>query len=545
MAVHHPRCRDCGGAKWTDEGRCADPECRAFPTLGYAVGTLIQETCAIPDGEHAGEPYLLTPEQWRFLFSFYRVDPHAKHVDGVRWRHPFTYFRGAQLCRPQKWGKGPFSAAVICAEGHPDGPVVFDGWDSTGLPVGRPWPTPHIQATAVSEDQVDNIFRALLPMIELGSIRADIPDTGKTRINLPSGGLIEPVTASAVSRLGQRITFAVQDQTESWLRSNKGRQLADNQRRGLAGMGGRFLETPNAWDPAEESVAQQTSEGQEPGVYLDDVDPGAGSVRNARDRRRMLQRVYGDSWWVDLDRIDGEIRALIGRDAAQAERWFLNRKIASEDAAFDPYLIDQRLEQLDIPARSLITIGVDGARFADALAIVATHVATGHQWPLGIWQRPPSAPGDYEHPLEEVDGAMIDAFDQFNPWRVYIDPQWIEHLMERWQGRWGDRRILPWYTNRPRQTAFAVQSFSDAMTAGDWSHNGAELFVAHLKQARRYKLNVYDDQHRQMHSLAKDRTDSPRKIDAAMAAVLSWEARGDAIADGALNKQPRRTPTFL
>jgi stage V sporulation protein SpoVS len=36
-----------------------------------------------------------------------------------------------------------------------------------------------------------------------------------------------------------------------------------------------------------------------------------------------------------------------------------------------------------------------------------------------------------------------------------------------------------------------------------------------------------------MHTLSKDRPDSPSKIDGAMAGVLSWEARGDAIAAGA------------
>jgi hypothetical protein len=50
------------------------------------------------------------------------------------------------------------------------------------------------------------------------------------------------------------------------------------------------------------------------------------------------------------------------------------------------------------------------------------------------------------------------------------------------------------------------------------SHNGDEDFVRHLKNARRQKLNVYDEQHRQMHTSPRT-PDSPRKIDAAMAGV--------------------------
>jgi hypothetical protein len=55
---------------------------------------------------------------------------------------------------------------------------------------------------------------------------------------------------------------------------------------------------------------------------------------------------------------------------------------------------------------------------------------------VGIWERPLSAPHDYEHPFDEVDGAMVDLFEEFDVWRVYIDPQYIDYLVEIWQGRW-------------------------------------------------------------------------------------------------------------
>lgn len=503
-----------------------------FPTLGYVVADYIEAHCAIPDGDHAGDPYVLTDEMLRCLLWYYRIDPATGR---------FSYFRGGQLVRPQKWGKGPFSAAIICAEA--DGPVLFDGWDARGEPVGRPWATPWIQVTAVSEDQTDNVWRALVPMIELGSLKVDIPDTGETRINLPGGGRIEPVTSSARSRLGQRITFAVQDETHSWNKNNGGRKLADNQRRNLAGMSGRWLETTNAWNPIEESVAQQTSEAKEPGVYMDDVEPGPGSIKNKRDRRRMLRQVYKDScissadgrWrgWVDLDRIEAEIEALLSRDPEQAERFFLNRKRAEQGAAFDIAKWAKLEKSIEVPERSLITIGVDGARFDDALAIVATDVESGHQWPLGIWEVPPGATEDYEHPRSKVDGTMTEAFERFNVWRAYCDPDHIEALMEAWQGRWGDKRVIAWYMNRPKQTAYAVRNYTQAINAGDLSHDGDEVMTRHIRNARKQRVNVYDDERRSMYTISKDRPGSPNKIDGAAAGVLSWEARGDALASGA------------
>lgn len=506
-----------------------------FPTLGYQVADWIEARCAIPDREFVGQPFLLTDEQLRFLLHFYRLNPETGGL---------YYTRGAQLTRSQKWGKGPISAAVVCAEAQ--GPVLPDGWDANGEPVGKPWATPLIQVTAVSEDQTDNIYSALLPMIELGALRGEIDDTGLGRINLPGGGKIEPVTASAVSRLGQRITFAPQDQTESWTQRNGGRKLADNQRRGLAGTGGRWLSTPNAWDPTEDSVAQYTAENEFDGVYHDDVEPPSSlSIRNKTERRRALKIVYGDAVtgsregvagaidpWIDLDRIDAEIKALLDRDPSQAERWFLNRKEADEGKAFDAALIDSRICPVEVKKGSFVAVGIDGARFVDALAITGTVIESGYQWNIGIWERPESAAQDYEHPFDEIDGALSEVFETFDVGLAYVDRQWIEDWLDTWSGRWGEKRIKPWLTNRPRQAAWAVRGFTDGLAGGDVSFDGDPTHIRHLKNAVKRKVNVFDDKRRQMYAIDKDRPGSPKKMDGAWSSVLSWEARGDAIAAG-------------
>ena len=503
------------------------------PTLGYEVAAWIQAFCVIPDRDLRGDPFRLTDDQLRFLCWLYALTP-----DG-HW----LYRRGAQLVRPQKWGKGPLAASVVSAEAA--GPVRFAGWDSAGEPMGKPWATPHIQITACSEEQTANTWRALQPMIELGPLRDWIPDSGLTRINLPGGGIIEPVTTSARSRLGQRTTFVVQDQTESWVQSNNGWWLADNQRRNLAGMQGRFLETCNAPDPVENSVAQRTP--NEPGVYIDDVDGGPGSVRNKAERKKVLRKVYGDvvtekGGWVDIDRIDAEIEALLEHDPAQAERFFMNRKLASEGAAFDIEHYTALTKRKRVAPQAVVALGIDGARHQDALAVVATEVETGYQWPVIIVERPAHAPDDYEHDLDVVDGAVAEVFERYLVWRCYCDDQYIGALIEKWQNRYGQRRVVIWHTNRPRPIAWAVRAYEEAVAGGDVSHSGDPTFLEHIRNARRRKLTVLDDKERQMHTLSKDSIASPRKIDAAMAAVLSWEARSDALAAGAVYLGPEPAP---
>jgi hypothetical protein len=438
---------------------------------------------------------------------------------------------------PQKSGKSPFDAAVALAEAA--GPVRFDGWDANGEPVGRPWDTPLIVCTAQSEDQAQNVWQALLPMLELGEVHGEIDDTGLTRINLPDGGQIVPVTASAKSRQGARATFAVQDEVQSWTKSNRGHILADTQYRSLAGMGGRFLQSCNAWDPAEESVGQQTFEkGVE--VFKLMANGGPGSIRNKRERFRVLKKVYQGSPHVDLERISVEIDNYLEKgETANAERYFFNRIVPGEDRAFDVREWHNRADrQHQVVDGALITIGVDGARYRDALAMIATEVETGFQWPLVIMERPWSERDndDYEHDFDAADGVMIDAMENYNVWRVYVDPgsQYanISPLMEKWQGRWGIKRIVEWLMARPRPTCYAVRNFASAIMTGDLSHNGDPVFAAHVGNARKREATVYDDDNRKMHSIQKEHPTSEKKIDAAAAAVLSWEARGDALANG-------------
>jgi hypothetical protein len=507
---------------------------RVIPSLGGQIGCWIQDHCAVPDGEHRGEPFRLTADQWRFLLRFYALDDAGRFVHG----------RGGLLVRPAKWGKGPFSAAIIAAEAA--GPVRFAGWADDGDPVGAPWPTPWVQVAAVSEEQTANVWRALVPMLQLGGIAHEVDDVGLTRVNLPGGGRIEFVTAAHRSRVGQRTTFGVFDELGFWLPGNHGHALADAVLRNLAGMSGRFLGTTNAWARDEESVAERFS--TDDGVFVDDADPGAGSIRNKVERRRMLRRVYGDSAagceaqgnatgriepWIDLDRIDAEIVALLDRDAGQAERFFLNRKIASGGhPAFNRERFAALANTDHRVGRGLIVVGVDGARFDDALAIVATEVETGFQWLVWAETRPEHADDDYEHDLDAADGAMVETFSRFDVWRCYIDPQWIDPLVERWQGRWGDRKVLDWYTNRPRQASHAVARFADAIASGELSHDGDPILTAHVANAVRRDVPARDDSGRPLWTLAKDGRHSPRKIDAAMAAVLSWEARHDAKREG-------------
>jgi hypothetical protein len=197
-----------------------------------------------------------------------------------------------------------------------------------GEPMGRPWPTPLIQITATSEDQTDNTYDALRPMIERGPLAEIIPHAGEEFIRLPDGGRIDAVTSKANSRLGQRVTFVAQDETGIWTEGNKMVKTAITQRRGLSSMGGRAIETTNAWDPAENSVAQQTNEAGAPDVHIDFRKPPADlSWKNKRDRHKIMQFNYANVPWAlaNLPTIEAEVNEMMKTAPEDAERFFGNR----------------------------------------------------------------------------------------------------------------------------------------------------------------------------------------------------------------------------
>jgi hypothetical protein len=521
------------------------PEYRGeFPSLGWLVGEWIEAHCVIPDNDYLGDPFLLTDEMWTFLVCHYRLLPNATED---AWQAAWAY-RRSQLVRPQKWGKGPLSAAMICAEAA--GPVRFAGWDADGEPVGREWVTPWIQVTATSEDQTDNVYRALRPMIDEGPLADLIPDTGETRINVPGGGLIEPVTSSGRARLGQRITFSVQDETHCWLEANGGWKLAENQRRNLSGTGGRAVETTNGWDPSEQSVAQRTSEARARDIYRDHRVPPRPSLTNKAERRRALRVAYGDSMtakpgspvkpWVNIDRIDAEAVEIAERDPGQAIRFYWNIPDAGQGAWLDGDKWDDR----EIKQPRLIEDGVavvlalDGSDVDDWTGIRA-ETEDGYQFTPTygpdnkptIWD-----PAEYggQVPRLEVGTAVDELFARFTVVRFYIDPPYWETEADHWAERYGEKRVLRWETYRPVQMHAAAERLITDVTKADsgFHHDGCPTTALHVRNARKAA--------RPGNRYVLRKASPAQKIDLSVTAVICHEAAGDVHAAKLWPKKVRR-----
>lgn len=508
-----------------------------YATLGYDVGEWIESHCVVPDGYRMGEPYRLTDEMWRFLLRFYRLYPYAE-----KWPAPDALrYTGGQLRRSQKWGKDPFGAAIILAEAL--GPSRFDGWDAYGEPVGAPYPTPLIACLGTSEEQTDNTWLPLLSMIRNGPL-ADMSglDAGQTRIMLPGGGKIEPVTTSAKSRLGAQLTFLTL--TESHLFTLQGgfRKVAGAVKRNVAGMDGRWLELTNAWDPTEGSEAQVTAESGDDRVLLDTVEPHR--VEDLHDDEALyaeLMRQYGDSarergGWVNVKgRIFYEVRSSRHLEADR-RRFFLNEIVVGESRFVDPIRWDMMASDAVLSHDDGIALGFDGSKYRDATALVASRLSDGHLFTLRVWQRPEQADRTWRVPSAEVDEVVRATFEAYQVAVMFADPYRWQDYLDRWASAFPDR-VVEFPTNVEQRMDKAIERFVTAFEAGDIRNDGDAILARHVKNAvlvkgARKKPRPGEDETLTTHYLKMAKRDEGRLIDAAVAAVLAHEARAHAIEHG-------------
>jgi hypothetical protein len=513
-----------------------------FPTLGLDVGAWIEKNCVVPDGVYQGEPFRLTEEMWRFLVQYYRLHPNA-HYDPRRPSAPFAN-RGGLLMRPQKWGKGPFAAAICLAEAF--GPVRFAGWSKSGEPRGEAQPTPWVQIVATSEEQTDNTWLALYEMARRGPV-ADIPgvDIGVEDINLPSGGKIEPRSSSGKARLGARLTFAVFDETHLFIESNGGVLLASTMKRNIGGMGGRWLETTNAYDPSQKSVAQRTHEYKAPDVVVDyRPPPRAPRQDDDEDCRSCLGIVYGDSWWVDQERVLTDARdPNVCPTWADALRFFFNLIVVGVSDAVDATRWDAKARDRDLKPGEMIALGFDGSRSADCTSLLASRLTDGRWFHLRTWN--PANYPDGRVPRTEVDQAVTDAFTAYQVWYFFGDPYRWQEYFDVWAARWPTRidgsagtRIVEFPTNVEKRMDDAITRFQTVFK-GEMTHDGDATVRLHAMNAaiakgRRRAPRPEEDPSMPHFYLRVVPKRDKGHIDALVAGLLAEAARGQAIEDGAL-----------
>lgn len=508
-------------------------EQRPFPSLGWAV---LDHSAALPSPSDERKALVYTDEQARRIIRWYEIHP----VTG-EFVHTTLILEEAK-----GWGKSPFAATLDIEEFC--GPVCFDGWDAFGEPVGVPWgtngrPAPWVQIAAVSEDQTDNTYGALYSMLASrnGKVADSLGiDLGRTRLYRRDNpaAVLEPVTASAGSREGQRIIKATLDETWLWTRANGGTKLAATLRRNLTKMDGRAVETTNAPILGIRSVAEQS----------DPDFPAAGVLHYAHRPSRQpeadwsdaqlvaeLETIYDNVPWIKPARLVRDIRD--PRSAwDDSLRFFFNTRSAGVSRAVDPRQWDNLDQPREVPeAGSRIGLGFDGSLSQDSTVLRAcTPDGYSFSLPGWSWVRPTGMdmalwaqahPGEaWRVPRADVEAAVADAFARFSVGLMRPDAAFWRDEITRWQRLYGDEVVVPFDTNSARVMAPAFDRWKTAVGTGAHTHDGDPVVSDHVRAMHQAHPRVVarDDDGRL--PLVPVKGDDKRKIDGGLADILAYYA---------------------
>lgn len=507
-------------------------------TLGWEAAKWAAKYLRQPNGPRAGERFVFTTRQLRFLLHWYAVR------DDGGW----VYHHGARRLAKGS-GKSPFAAALALIEFL--APVRLKDFDARvpGGCVGKPVSMPLVQIAAVSEDQTENTMRMVRAFAKKTSrLVADYNlDPGLTRYNCEDGKL-HVLTSSSATAEGGEATAVIADETEWWLGSAGAEfmnTLADN----LAKSGSRMCETNNAWKPGVGSQAEATWETwvkQEEDLvehgatksgslllYDAVIAPPDTDMADAESLERSLRFVYGDCDW----KTDQEIRAIMTRiwhrssRPDDSKRKYLNWPTAADDAWCDPQNwaklaadgVDGR-ELRELVDGERVVLFFDGSKNRDATACVGCCLSDGHVFTVGVWEPKDEVPVD----AEQIDNRLIAAFERFEVVGFFSDVrEWEGFAKVTWPERWKEQldvwavpsgkmpEPIAWdMRSHSKDFALAAELVEAEIIGGAFTHDGHPLIARHVSNARRYETRWNG-----AISVKKETPSSPDKIDGCVCVI--------------------------
>lgn len=532
------------------------PDADPWPTLGPQVCDFLEERAVHGPGDLKGQPYTLDTDKRAFIYRAYEVYPRGHPRAGKR------RFKRFGLSLRKGTAKTELAAAIAFAELHPESPVRCDGFVKAGRvwePIGRPVTDPYVPMVAYTEEQTEDLAYAALYVMCSEGPDADLFDIGLDRIlRLDERGRADgkavALASSPDARDGARTTFQHFDEVHRFTLP----RLVEAHETMLQNIPKRMgadawsLETTTTYTPGEGSVAESTHEEAEQiaAGKLEDrtffffhreaAAKDGEDLSDADQLRAAIREASGPAVaaWDDFDGQVENIASLYHQakrrgNASYFERVWLNRRVQGSRKAFDVArwmeLTEQRLPILG----SSVALGLDGSKWRDTTAIVATEMETGWQWLAGFWD--PSLLQDGEVPTAEVEARLDELFAQHSVSRLYGDPaQGFDVILARLASRHGSKRVVEFYTDSRglRSTAYATRSYAMAMRAGEVSHAGDEELNQHIGNSHRRDTRLRSDEGEPLWVIEKERRDSPFKMDCAMAGLLSWQARMDALTSG-------------
>jgi phage terminase large subunit-like protein len=428
--------------------------------------------------------------------------------------------RRALLILPEGCGKTALVSAISLAElaGH----VVMDQSGKRRLRK-----SPNIIIAAASLDNANRLYGAATAQAghENSKIRPYLDIQQRTIKRKQGPGTLTRIAAEATTNVGGLPTCFLADELQSW----EGRKASVHlvisnsltKREGGLEIG---LTTPDAAEPdsllaniADYGKKVATGEIVDPSFLFLWYTAHNNYDLNDPDQLRAAIAEATPASWLNHETIAARLE--VDRiPVHEFERFKLARfrratKFWLPGDSWEP-LVD---EKRGLPAPGTrVVIGFDGSYARDASALVCCEM-DGHISVLDVWERPPKAPHGWNIPRSEVDAAVHKAMETWQVAELVCDPhRWTQEIQD-WEQIWGGETVIHFPTSTITRMAPACSRFYSAVVTGKGiSHDGNPVLTRHLYNAvtREYNDGAI---------ITKEHRDSPKKIDAAVAAVMAYD----------------------
>lgn len=571
-------------------------------SLGWFAVEWIEALVIHGAGDVSGMATELTDDQVEFIVDTYCLAKPGEEDEGRRlatevlWLAPkgsdksgfaakMLIFEALGPCRFDRWAEG--------------GEVYRDPWGlgfeyvyEPGEPIGKTVSNPGIKMIATSEDQTANTFESVYTNFKEGPLSTVLNNhdaAGLSRIKLPDGGEIKPSTSGGSSKDGGRETAIVADEIHLFVLPEHKKLYNTIKRNLLKRMEVAepiMLSTSTYYNPAEGSIcqgllekAQERQRRKDRGKYVDPEEDrvlihwrhGEIDPEDLGDREKLtaaLKEAYGGCHWIRIPTLVAEAQDPMA-SVEDTYRYWLNTQSTASNAWIAPYewgacgpvedpetgLVVNMDDFIPKPGDT-ITLGFDGSRkrrkgVTDATALIGCRVRDGLVFPIpwgseiSIWEQPANYKGTdgWEVPADQVNAAIKKAFETYNVVGFYADPAKWEGNVAQWERAYGPKLkvkstasqpVTWWMTGTRSNTVVrALEKFQNGVLDQELKHNGDPTLARHVANARQYDTNAGIQ-------IRKDHPNSPRKIDAAVAAVLAWQCRLDAISKGVGPRKKQR-----
>ncbi|MFB1297337.1 terminase large subunit domain-containing protein [Mycobacterium sp. pW049] len=165
--------------------------------------------------------------------------------------------------------------------------------------------------------------------------------------------------------------------------------------------------------------------------------------------------------------------------------------------------------------RGPIVAGFDGSASGDSTALVGCTM-DGHLFLIGLWEN--DGTPDYRVPRERVSDAVDLMFDRYEVLSLACDPWGWRSEIEQWGKRHGTKRVVEYNTGFVGRMAPATDRLYQAIVDGSVTQDGDPRLAAHVAHCVARPTAQGD-------VIMKDKRGSPRKVDAAVAAIIAYDRR--------------------